>query len=253
MPPQMPALDDYQFKKLPRSVQGRVEELLGVLRSAWGEGFTGFVLFGSVARGEWTQGRSDLDAVIVGRDLSQKALAAVSEAIAIAEAAVRLDPLLLEEGEIQRSADVWPLLFRDVVEHRVVLAGRDAFADLVIREEHVALAIEQELREALRELRRGLVDARDDDALLAACVEACLRRVRVPLRALLRAEGVEVGHGLSPILAKATRKYRLDATALERARTRPAPAADELVSLLRHAIATADQRNGVDASRGERV
>jgi predicted nucleotidyltransferase len=244
----MPAFDDYQFKKLPRSVQGRVEELLGVLRSAWGDDFSGLILFGSVARGEWVQGRSDLDAVIVARELSPKALSAVSEAVAVAEAAVHLDPLLLEEGEIQRSADVWPLLFQDVVEHRVVLAGRDAFDGLKIRDEHVARAVEQELREALRGLRRGLVDARDDEALLSVRVEACLRRVRVPLRALLRAEGVEVGHGLSPILAKATRKYQLDASALERARSRPARAAEELVTLLRKAIATADQRNGGDAT-----
>lgn len=239
----MPALDDYQFKKLPRSVQGRVEELLDVLRTAWGEDLSGLILFGSVARGEWVQGRSDLDAVIVARELSPKALAAVSDAVAVAEAAVHLDPLLLEEGEIQRSADVWPLLFRDVVEHRIVLAGRDPFAGLEIQEAHVALAVEQELREALRGLRRALVDARDDDALLAARVEACLRRVRVPLRALLRAEGVEVGHGLSPILAKATRKFQLDATALERARSRPARAAEELVALLRRSIVVADHRN----------
>ena len=241
--------DDYFFRRLPRATQGRLEELVREIKQAWGPALSSVTLFGSVARGEWTQGRSDVDVVLVAKQLTSKELASAAEAVAVAQAAIRLDALLLEEAEIPRSADVSPLLFRDICEHRIVIAGTDVFAAVVVREEHVDLAIEQELRDSLRSLRRGLIDAREDDALIALRVEAYLRKIRVPLRALLRGEGIELGHELSLVLAKAARKFRLDSTLLERARERPMRACEELLELCSRAIALADSRNAKNSAR----
>jgi predicted nucleotidyltransferase len=240
--------DDYFFRKLPRATQGRLEELIREIKQAWGSSLSSVILFGSVARGEWAQGRSDVDVVLVAKQLTPKELASAAEAIAVAQAAIRLDALLLEEAEIPRSADVSPLLFRDICEHRIVIAGADVFASVVVREEHVDLAIEQELRDSLRGLRRALIDARDDEALIALRVEAYLRKIRIPLRALLRAEGIEVGHALSLVVAKAARNFRLDSTVLERARERPVRACEELLELCSRAIALADSRNAKNSA-----
>ena len=233
---------DYNVRRLPRSTQGRLEEFVHAIEGAWGANLVGVVLFGSVARGEWREGRSDVDVAVVARKIGPAELAAVSDAVAVAEAAIHLDAMFLEEAEIQRSSDVWPLLFRDVCEHRVVLSGKDVFADVEVREDHAALAIEQELREALRTLRRNIIDTRGDHALLGARVDACLRKVRVPLRALLRADGVDVSHALSMVIAKGARKFRLDSVALEHARDRPARAGEELLELLGRAVTLADAR-----------
>ncbi len=233
-------IGDYNVRRLPRSTQGRLEEFVHAVERAWEGNLAGVVLFGSVARGEWREGRSDVDVAVVARKIGPAQLAAVVDAVAVAEAAIHLDAVFLEEAEIQRSSDVWPLLFRDVCEHRVVLSGTDVFANVEVREDHAALAIEQELREALRTLRRNIVDTRGDHGLLGARVDACLRRVRVPLRALLRSEGVEVGHALSVVLAKGARKFRLDSAVLEHARERPARAAEELLELLGRAVVLAD-------------
>lgn len=235
-------IGDYNVRRLPRSTQGRLEEFVHALERAWGDNLVGVVVFGSVARGEWREGRSDIDVAIVAKKVGPAELDAVGDAVAVAEAAIHLDAMFLEEAEIQRSSDVWPLLFRDVCEHRIVLSGADVFAGVEVHEDHAGLAIEQELREALRTLRRNMVDTRGDHALLGALVDACLRRVRVPLRALLRQDGVELGHALSVVIAKGARRFRLDSAALEHARDRPVRAGEELLELLGRAVELADAR-----------
>ena len=125
--------------------------------------------------------------------------------------------------------------------HHIVLHGGDPFAGLVIESHHLRLRIEQELRDVSIRLRRSVTDARGDDALLAEAVNRKLKRIRFPLRTLLRLLGEEVTDELRIVLERAGRRFRVDATAFAHVGAKPRQAHDELATLLERAIEAVDK------------
>lgn len=243
-------LGDYYYRKLPRRVQGRVEELLHALRDVAGEQLSSVMLHGSVARGDWEEDSSDVDIVIVLKSATREMLTRMSDALALARAGARVEAMILIEAEIARSADVFPLYYQDIREHHVLLFGSDPFADLEVHQDHVRLRIEQELRDVSIRLRRAVTDGRGDPVALGAAVTRKLRQIRFPLRTLLRMLGDEVTDDLRLVLDRAGKRFRVDSTTFAHALQRPDEAHDQLALLLTRAIAAVDAVDGSqDAAR----
>jgi hypothetical protein len=171
----------------------------------------------------------------------REALTLMGDALALARASARVEAMILVEGEIARAADVFPLYYQDIRDHHIVLHGSDPFGGLVIESHHLRLRIEQELRDVSVRLRRSVTDARGDDALLAEAVNRKLKRIRFPLRTLLRLLGEEVTDDLRIVLERAGRRFRVDATAFAHVAAKPRPAHDELATLLDRAIEAVDK------------
>lgn len=235
------SLGDYYFRKLPRRVQGRVEELVRSAREIAGDDLCSLLLHGSVARGDWSEGSSDIDVVVVLKRARREALTLLGDALALARASARVEAMILLEHEIARAADVFPLYYQDIRDHHIVLFGGDPFASLTIESAHLRLRVEQELRDASIRLRRSVADARGDDALLGEAVNRKLKRIRFPLRTLLRMLGEEVSDDLRIVLERAGRRFKIDATAFAHVATKPQRAHDELASLLERAIEAVDK------------
>jgi hypothetical protein len=234
-------LGDYYYRKLPRKVQGRVEAMLHDLETIAGPELRSVILHGSVARGEWVEGRSDIDVIVVLGSAPRAMLSALGDCLAVARTAARVDSLIVVDGEIGRAADVFPLFYQDIREHHIVLYGSDPFADLQIESAHLRLRIEQELRDVAIRMRRVAVDARGETAALGYAVARQLRRVRFPLATMLRLMQIEVGHELMTVLEKASRKLDVDSVAFRRVYERPEAAFDALVTLLDRAIDAVDR------------
>jgi predicted nucleotidyltransferase len=233
-------MTDYLFRRLPRSIQGRLEELSSALEAAAGGLLRSVVVHGSAARGEWREGESDLDVIVVLERSSRDVLEKMTAPLGIARAAARVEAMVLVEAEIGRAADVFPLLYDDLRRHHVVLYGRDPFADLVIHRDHLRLRVEQELREIAIRLRRGVIDAGGHPQTLAAVVTRKVRQARFPLRALLDLMGTPCSDDLEAVLAKSGRRFQVDTTVLVKSKERPHDAIDALEELLAKAVRAVD-------------
>ncbi len=64
-------------------------------------------------------------------------------------------PLLFTRGQLQASADVFPIELLDMRQSHRVLFGEDPLADVTINHEHLRLQLERELNEKLLALREG--------------------------------------------------------------------------------------------------
>ncbi len=229
------------WESTPRRVRDAVDKLLGALSAEAGDDLVGVVVHGSATRGEFVDGRSDVDLVVVLREGKRPTLERLAEPIALARAAVRAEVLVLLEGELARSADVFPLLYEEVRASHVLLAGDDPFAALSIAPEHVRLRVEQELRDLRVKLRRAVVDARGDGATLSAWVNRSTKLARSPLRALLSLLGAPPSPKLDAVMAAAGKRFRVDVSLLGRVREEPVRAHDALAALLDAAVEAADR------------
>ena len=127
---------------LPAAIRSRLDELAKTLETQLGNNLVSLLAFGSAARGGWDSARSDVDLVLVLKDPSTKELLSIANTLTVARTALRFEAVILQEDEIHRAADVFPLFYDDIRSCHVLLAGKDAFANLEISDAHRRVRIE---------------------------------------------------------------------------------------------------------------
>lgn len=226
---------------LPEGAAAPLAALASELRLALGENLVGLLAFGSAVRGGYRAGRSDVDLVLIVREATTPALLGISNLLQAARLASRFEAIILTEEEIPRAADVFPLLYDDIRQRHVVLAGRDPFSGLRISDRHRRLRIEQELRDAQIRLRRAVVDGLGAPAALAAVVERKLKQLRGPMHALLALKGHEVDDRLESVLSEVARVWQLDVEPLRRRAEDALGAVEALMQVLTVLVNEADE------------
>src|SRR6187549_3998637 len=108
------------------------EQLLSDLREALGKDLRSVVLFGSAAAGDFLEGVSGLDVLIVTDKMGAAQLAALSVPLANWTKAGNPPPHLFTAGELASSTDVFPIELTDMQQSRRVLAGDDPIANIRI-------------------------------------------------------------------------------------------------------------------------
>lgn len=226
---------------LPEGLRKRLQALQQDLSRLLGDNLVSLLVFGSAARGEFREGISDVDTIVVLRDATPQALEAIANPLQVARYASRIEAMVLTADEIPRAADVFPLFYDDIRASHVVLAGSDLFSSLHIADHHRRLRVEQELREASIRLRRAVIDAGGSAPHMAGAIERKIKQIRGPLRALLELHGQKVGTELPTVMAAAGAYFKVDVSSFSKVRENTRAAHEALVKLLHLATDDADR------------
>lgn len=229
------------IEALPDGLRRRLQALQADLVRLLGDNLVALLAFGSAARGEFREGTSDVDLVVVLREATPAALEAMANPLQVARNASRIEAMVLVADEIGRSADVFPLFYDDLRSSHVVLHGQDPFATLTIADHHRRLRVEQELREASIRLRRAVIDASGARPQLVGAIERKIKQIRGPMRALLTLHGQTVGVALPEVMAAAGAYYKVDVGPFSKVRADPTAALTALQQLLNTAIDDVDR------------
>ena len=117
------------------------------------------VLYGSAARGDFRKGTSDFNLILVLDDLRPSTLEMLTPILKRWVQKGQPAPRIFSTQVIDEAADVFPIEFLDIRSNRVVLHGRDPFAELEIHLDHLRLQCEREMREKMMRLREGYIEA----------------------------------------------------------------------------------------------
>ena len=217
---------------LPEGVRDRLQEFTKNLEAALGDTLVGILVHGSVVRGEYRPGESDVDVIVVLQHADFAHLDAIGNALQLARYSARIEAMILVESEIAGASDAFPLLYDEIKQRHVLLTGRDPFASVEVHDTHRRLRIEQELREAQIRLRRAVTDALGAREAIAGAVVRKIKQVRAPLHALLALKGIACEPDLPSVIAKIGETYGVDVAPLRAARESPDVAHATLVELL---------------------
>lgn len=226
---------------LPPATRASLQALKEGLEKALGNNLAALVVYGSAARGGYVPDESDIDVIVVLDDTSLPQLHKIAEPLTQARYGARVEAMILKRDNLAPAADVFPLLYDDLKQRHVLLAGSDVFAGLEVADHHRRLRIEQELREARIRMRRAVVDALGSESDITGAVARKVKQVRSPLHALLCLKGKECDDRLEPVLAAAGREYGIDTSALTRVTAQPEAAHTALRALLDAAIEDVDR------------
>jgi predicted nucleotidyltransferase len=221
---------------LPSGIHERLTEFTKNLESTLGKNLVGILVHGSVVRGEYRPGESDVDVIVILEKAEFSQLEAIGNAMQLARYSARIEAMILTESEIAGASDAFPLLYDEIKQRHVLLTGRDPFASVEVHDTHRRLRIEQELREAQIRLRRAVTDAFGAREAIGGAVVRKIKQVRAPLHALLALKGIACGADLPSVLAKVSETYGVDLAPLRAAREAPDAAHGALVSLLTKTI-----------------
>lgn len=143
------------------------------------------VLYGSMARGDWLEGMSDINLLLIVSPLGPAELRALGPAIQETEATWRTPPLFMTPDEWTRAADVFAVEVTDMLCAREVLRGVDPLAGLQPHPTQLRAALERELRTRVIRLRQGYAIAAGDPASLGQIARNSLAQVQTLARATL--------------------------------------------------------------------
>ncbi len=143
-----------------------LQKLVDGLHTAMGDDLVSVVLYGSAARGDYDAAASDLNVLIVVRELAPEALEHLSGPIRRWDRSGQPMPRLLSSTIIQESADVFPIEFLDIRASHRVLHGTDPFAAMEVHLDHLRAQCERELREKMMRLREAYLQAHDAPSVL---------------------------------------------------------------------------------------
>jgi hypothetical protein len=159
------------------------------LAAAYGGELVSVVLYGSAARGEYREGVSDLNVLVLLRDTASATLRRGAALARSWGGAKNPPPLVMGAAEFQGSGDVFPIELADIRDAHVLLHGADPFAELVIHPADMRLQLERELKGAYIRLRtRYLTDA-GDAARFEPVLLKSLSTFLVMFRTVLRLSG----------------------------------------------------------------
>lgn len=227
--------------KLPERVQSSLDELLSAIEREAAGHLVAVLVHGSAVRGEYKEGASDLDLVVVLSSDPAELLERLGNPLLVARDRARIEAMILRRDEIVPSADVFPIFYEELATTAFALRGANPFEGLKIADHHKRLRIEQELREARIRLRVAIADAAAGLLRKAGIVERKLKQLRSPLAALASLAGKPVSSpALRAVIDEVGAMLGVETKPLSAVREHPEAALEALIRLLDAAIHRVD-------------
>ena len=200
---------------LPTAVREGLERLCTQLQETLGEQLESVILYGGLAKGELRQRVSNVNVLVVLKDVTVDAL---DKAVSPIQQGVRdfgLAVMVLSEDDLRRSTDVFPIKFLDMQQHHNVLYGKDVLVDLPIARDNLRLRCEQEIKNLLLRLRAFYLQRANHSELVESTLSSAISSLLSSLGGVLVLQTGEAPLGERAIVTTACRELGLDESALQ--------------------------------------
>ena len=193
-----------------------LEELVQQLAQVYGHGLRSVVLYGSAASGEHIEGKSDQNVLVIVDRLDRAHLLQLSQTSRAWADAGNPPPLILTHAEWQRSADIFPMEYADILERHRVLSGVVPFDGIRVAPSDLRLQVEREAMGTLLKLRTGMMSAGTDSKRQSALMADSLSALMVVFRAVMRLNGAVPPREYRAVVQAVARYASFDPSSVER-------------------------------------
>ena len=210
------------MSEFPSTWSGIPEEARHILRAYVadtkkniGEDVSAIILYGSLARGDFLQGRSNINILIVFLNITLDIVSRCSKLNRRWAKERILAPLMFTRDELSQFANTFPLEFLDIRENNIVLVGQDPFPELFKGEPDLLHECKREIRGNILRVRQQFVESDGQPEGISALLPISLTALFPCLRGLYRLLG-ESAHGTpDSILDRLSSILRVDDHALQ--------------------------------------
>jgi predicted nucleotidyltransferase len=197
-------------------LERRLDRLVQRLRETGGGNLLGIALYGSLVKGRYTPGVSDINVLVVLADAGLAALLPLAPVLTEALRESLVVPFLVTPVDLRDSAVLFPLKVLDIQRSHRVLAGDVHLADVRVEPTALRLRALQELKNLELRLRLQVVERGADPDVMWRALTHSLPKLAVTLETLLRARGLDVPADRPGVLRVAGRELGIEAQRMER-------------------------------------
>lgn len=187
-----------------------LEALTGRLQQDLGDRLVAAVLYGSAARGERIEKRSDYNVLVIVSALTPAALRTLAGTTTEWTKAGNPPPLILTQAEWRSSGDVFAMEVADILERHRVLVGALPAEPARVDALHLRHQLEFEAMGKLLALRQGILASGAKPARELELLAASKSAVLVLFRTLLRVHG-EKADGAEDVVRRVAEKVGFEA------------------------------------------
>lgn len=135
----------------------KLKEFTDKIIEIYGSNLVSLTLYGSAATGEYIEGRSDYNVIIVLTNPAPIELTKARKTILKWVKSGNPLPLFFDEEHIKTSLDVFPIEFFDIKENHKTIYGKDLFDNIVIENKNLRHQCESELKGKILKLQSQFV------------------------------------------------------------------------------------------------
>lgn len=191
-----------------------VDSFVSDYSNVFSEKLVSVIMYGSAVTHEYRAGVSDINIAIV---LEDNSISQIAKSMALQKKWSRCrvtTPFFMTKQYILSSCDTYPVEFLDMRSNYRILYGEDVLEKLEIKQEHIRLQCERELRGAAVHLRRLFVQCAGNNKMLSALLNTSIRRLIPVFKGLLILKGRSIPKSKSDIISLVEDSYNLGASAL---------------------------------------
>lgn len=195
-------------------VQAAARRWLEPVRTALGSRWLASYITGSALTSGFDAKHSHVNVLIISRDLEPASLGALAKAIPHSKQLPQIEPLFMTRRQIEKSIDVFPIEWLDIIERHLLLEGEDVLAPLSVPNTYLRLQCEQELRGKHLRLRQSILAAAGKAEPLRETLVRTNSGFQTLYRTLLRLRGESPPASTEQAIGRLAELFSLDARAL---------------------------------------
>lgn len=197
--------------KISGKLRNILQEFILGLKDIYQENLVSLILYGSAASGEFIDNQSNLNLLVVLKDIAPEELKKASCLINKYRFKT-ISPLFLTEKYIQSSLDIFPIEFLDMQENYLVVQGLDVLKGINVDTRNLRFQCEQELKSKLINLRQLYIRINKDKLALRNLLFKSITSVLHILRNMLRLKGKKPAYNKEDIVKELAAEFSIDAS-----------------------------------------
>ncbi len=197
-------------ENLHSEVQKKYIPYLEEMRGIHGDNLISVFLYGSAAGKDYIPKKSDINSVLVFKELDFEALKSSLKVISKGISKKIAAPLYMTKEYINSSLDVFPIEFLDMKENHVLLYGEDILSGLEIKGEHIRLFCEQQIKGKLIRIRQAYLEVGLKNKGMEALLKESLNALIPIFRNLIRLKQEQPPIGKEEIIRQVCLIFELD-------------------------------------------
>lgn len=187
---------------MPNATDIVLKRFVDDLAGLYGKDLVSVVLYGSAVAGDYVEGQSNINCLVVLRTVTPESLRLSTKALGRWRRDRIVTPLFLDPAYIKTACDVFPIEFFDIKERHRILHGEDFLQNLTLSAARVAAQCEQEIKAKVLRLRQLYLEHGDSPRDLRKLLVESIGSFLVLFRALLRSRDVRPPFDPEAILAE---------------------------------------------------
>lgn len=184
--------------------------LVEKLKEVYGEKLVSVVLYGSCASNECENEFSDINTIVVIKDLNAADLKKASPALKDFMKTKNPIPLFMDKEEWFNSCDVYPIEYSDIKSRHSILYGEDVVAPLILEKTNLRLQCEHETKNLLIKLRQNYLVKNSDQKAIEELIKTSSKSFFALFRAILRITNDDVKFSHREVIETLAEKVSID-------------------------------------------